>query len=60
MTVQSLSLPTKKIDEKEINTTNTKKISLSSKRNKLTNEAVLDFIDSNSKKILNNSLVTTT
>jgi hypothetical protein len=60
LTVQSLSLPTKKIDEKEINTTNTKKISLSSKRNKLTNEAVLDFIDSNSKKILNNSLVTTT
>lgn len=60
MTVQCLSLAPKKIDEKEINVTTTKKISLSSKRNKITNEAVLDFIDSNSKKNSNNSLVTTT
>jgi hypothetical protein len=36
-----------------------RKISLSSKRNKLTNEAVLEFIDANSKKPQNNSLVTT-
>ena len=37
-----------------------RKISLNSKRNKLTNEAVLEFIDNNSKKPQNNSLVTTT
>ena len=36
-----------------------RKISLNSKRNKLTNEAVLEFIDNNSKKPQNNALVTT-
>lgn len=36
-----------------------KKISLSTKRSKVTNSAVLEFIDSNSKKPTENSLVST-